>query len=322
MTGLPVTTPVAPSSLLRAFLVSLRPWEWSKNVVVFTGVVFAHRFHDCEAWWRTLLAFAAFCGLSSLIYVVNDLCDREQDRHHPVKRLRPIAAGQLSRRAIGTGLAVLVPLIVVSVAPMGLPFVAWAGIYLALNAAYSLGLKRIVFLDIFCVAAGFLVRVVAGCAAINVPVSGYALTCVFSLALLLGAGKRRAELMTHGDNSVRHRHVFDHYTPRMLDVTLAVVVLATVVSYYMFVTGYQGLDFLRSQFVPVFFRSEPEPPRPHPPAMAWTLIFVVAGICRYLWLLYRCGEAEEPARLVWRDGLMLLTCAGWVITTVVVLWIS
>lgn len=283
----------------RAFLISLRPWEWTKNLVVFTGLVFAYQFHDSVAIGHALLAFAVFCGLSGMAYVINDVCDRLQDRQHPQKRLRPIASGELGGKAVVVGLAMVGIATAVAGVSLGREFGMWAVAYLLLNVAYSKWLKHIVFLDVACVAVGFLVRVFAGCAAVGVTASGYAISCVFSLALLLGAGKRRGELLAHGEDSAQHRSVFDHYTERMLDGLLAVAAVATLACYAIFVTSHK-----------------------HPLALAYTMALVVAGVWRYLWLLYKGRGADQPARLVWSDWTLLLVCAVWVVTTMAILWAS
>lgn len=280
-----------------AFLVSLRPWEWTKNLFVFTGLLFAYRFHDVAAIGDALLAFGAFCGLSGIAYVINDWHDREQDREHPRKRQRPIARGHLGGGAAVAGVALIALTVAAVSAPLGWSFVAWGAGYFFLNVAYSLWLKHIIFVDLVCLATGFLIRVYAGCAAVEVPASGYAVSCAFSLALLLGAGKRRAELLAYGSDSVRHRSVFDHYTPRMLDVTLGVAVVAVVASYMVFVMSHK-----------------------HPPAMIGTVLLVAFGVYRYLRLLYGGRGADQPARLVLQDRWLLLTCVCWVVASTVILW--
>jgi 4-hydroxybenzoate polyprenyltransferase len=280
-----------------AFLLSLRPWEWSKNLFVFTGLLFAYRFHDMAAIGSALLAFGAFCGLSGIAYVINDWRDREQDRAHPQKRLRPIARGHLGGGAVAAGVALMGLGVAAVSVPLGWGFVAWCAAYFFLNVAYSLWLKHIIFLDLICLATGFLIRVYAGCAAVEVPASGYAVSCAFALALLLGAGKRRAELLAYGGDSARHRNVFNHYTSRMLDMMLGVAVTAVLASYAVFVLSHK-----------------------HPPAMIGTVVLVGFGVYRYLRLLYGGRGADQPAKLVWHDSLLLLTCVCWVLASAAILW--
>ncbi len=283
-------------AVLWAFLVSVRPWEWTKNLFVFTGLLFAYRFCDVSAIGHAAHAFVAFCGLSGIAYVINDWHDREQDQKHPHKCRRPIARGHLSGAAAVAGIAVTMLCVVAVGAPLGWSFAAWGLGYFALNVAYSLWLKRVIFLDLFCLAAGFLIRLYAGCAAADVPVSSYAVGCTASLALMLGAGKRRAELLAHGGDSARHRSVFDSYTPRLLDATLGVAVIATLVSYSLFVMS-----------------------RKHPQAMVGTVVLVAFGVHRYLRLLYGGRGADQPARLVWKDRLLLMTCICWGVVSLAIL---
>lgn len=293
------TESTAKPNVARAFLASLRPWEWTKNLVVFTGLVFAYQFRDPTAVGHALLAFAVFCGLSGMAYVINDACDRLQDQQHPQKRLRPIASGELGGRTAAAGLAVVGVAAAAASVSLGREFVLWAAVYLLLNMVYSKWLKHVIFLDVVCVAAGFLVRVFAGCAAVGVVASGYAISCVFSLALLLGAGKRRAELLAHGEDSAQHRSVFDHYSDRMLDGLLAVAVVATLASYAVFITSHK-----------------------HPMTMVYTMPLVVLGVWRYLRLLYKGQGADQPARLMWSDGPLLWACVAWVFATMAILWAS
>ena len=292
-----LTNRTATPNETRAFLVSLRPWEWTKNLVVLTGLVFAYRFRDPTAVVDALLAFAAFCGLSGMAYVVNDICDRAQDLQHPQKRFRPIASGALGNRAAVVGLAVVGAAVGMVSLWLGWMFAGWTAVYLLLNVAYSKWLKHIVVLDVVCVALGFLIRVFAGCAAVARPASGYAIACVFSVALMLGAGKRRGELLLHGGNSARHRAVFDRYTEWMLDSILAAAAVATLASYALFVVS-----------------------RKHPPAMIYTAALILAGVGRYFWLLYKGRGADQPARLLWSDGPLALTCAAWGVMTALILW--
>ena len=182
---------------------------------------------------------------------------------------------------------------------VGMSFAGWAAAYLLLSVAYSKWVKHVVFLDVVCVAVGFLVRVFAGCAAVATPASGYAITCVFALALMLGAGKRRSELLLHGEDSVQHRTVFDHYTEWSLDAILIIAAVATLSSYALLIVSHK-----------------------HPPAMIYTTTMVMVGVGGYVWLLYGARGADQPAGLIWSDAPLAMTCAVWIVSTAVILWSS
>ena len=217
--------------MLGSILKAVRPHQWVKNIFVAAPVVFAKRIGDLHSDLRAGAAFAAFCLLSSAVYLVNDLVDIEKDREHPTKRHRPIAAGKLKPQfaralaglfavaALGSGLA------------LGWSFALTAAGYLALNAAYTFRLKRIAFVDVACISIGFLLRVLAGAFALDVPPSRWLLVCTLLLSALLGFGKRSHELRIGGEGGHKHREVLGDYNPDVLRVLLWVLGIATTLAY-------------------------------------------------------------------------------------------
>src|SRR5690242_10257185 len=217
--------------MLWSILKAVRPHQWVKNLFVAAPVVFAKKIGDPSSDLRAAAAFGAFCLLTSAVYLVNDLVDLEKDRAHPIKRNRPIASGKLKPEvaralaglfalaALGSGLA------------LGWPFALTAAGYLALNAAYSLRLKRIAFVDVACISVGFLLRVLAGAFAIGVPPSRRLLVCTLLLSALLGFGKRAHELRISGDDGHKQREVLGDYDPQVLRVLLIVLGVATAAAY-------------------------------------------------------------------------------------------
>jgi 4-hydroxybenzoate polyprenyltransferase len=292
--------------LLRA----LRPQQWDKNLFVLAALVFARGEHGGAvfAWGddarRTLYALLAFCLGSSAIYLVNDVLDVEQDRQHPEKKLRPIASGQLAAgMALFWAGALLCSAVALALAADGQPQpVAWIlGAYLLLNLLYSWRLKHIVLVDVFCIAAGFLLRVQAGGAAAGAAVSHWLLLCTLFLALFLALAKRRAESDLLGAERGAHRAILLEYDTRFLDPMLAVLAACAIVTYTMYT--------LAPETVGKFA---------HGDRLVYTVPFVVFGLARYLLLVQTQKGGGNPTRLFLGGDLLFgLNTLGWMAT---VLW--
>ena len=280
-------------SLARALLVSLRPRQWAKNLLLLAPLVFALRVTDPDAVRRALLAVLAFSLLASAVYLGNDLADRDRDRAHPVKRERPVAAGLLPP-AWAAGAALGLGALGLALAwALGAGFFGWGVAYLALQALYSGLLKSVAVLDVFAVAAGFVVRVVAGAAAIDVPVSNWLYLCTLLLALFLALEKRRAELVLLGAEAGRHRGILAAYSVGLLD-QLAGIAAATAVLAY-------SLYTLSPDTVHKF----------GPARLKYTVPVVLVGIFRSLWRAHRNGEGGEPERVLFRDRATQVNLAAW-----------
>lgn len=284
----------APASRPRADPVALllvralRPRQWTKNAAVLAPLVFAHKALEPASAGRALGATAAFCLLSSAVYVFNDLADRARDREHPLKRLRPIASG-----ALGTGAAVALGAAALTVALGSFwllgraAFFAAAG-YLGLQVAYTALLKRLVIVDVLSIALGFVVRVASGALAIAVPISNWLYLCAFLLALFLGFSKRRAELTLLQDSAGAHRQSLADLSLPLLDQLISVVTAATIVSYALYTMSEETLRKFGTD------------------ALKFTIPCVVYGIFRYLYLIYRRGEGESPEKILLSDVPLLV----------------
>jgi 4-hydroxybenzoate polyprenyltransferase len=276
-----------------ALIRSLRPEQWLKNGFVLAPLVFSGLLDDPNAWARSLLAVAAFCAASSAVYLVNDVLDREADRRHPSKCNRPIATGEVS---VGTALAAAVALAVAAMATAfalaGL-FPAVLGSYIALVVLYSAVLKRVVFIDVLVLAAGFVLRVVGGAVAIDVPVSRWLLLCAYLLALYLALGKRRSELALLGDDAGTHREVLGHYTLGLVDQAISVVLGATVLAYTLYTVAPDTIAKVGSEGLMV------------------TVPVVLYGLFRYLYLLHRHELGGSPTRVLVTDRPLLITVIVW-----------
>lgn len=286
----------------RALLKTMRPKQWTKNAFVFTALVFDRKLFYPDPLLRTVLAFVLFCLASSAVYLVNDLADMESDRQHPTKRFRPLAAGELSPRVAAAAAGVLVLLAV------GGAFAVHTGLglvlsgYLALQLAYSFLLKHLVIIDVMTVAAGFVLRVVAGVVVVQVErFSPWLYVCTTLLALFIAINRRRHELTLLADNAANHRRILDEYTLSFLDEMNSMVTASTVIAYSLYTF------------------SAPNLPSNH--AMMLTIPFVLYGLFRYLYLVHVKGEGGAPDELILRDLPLFLTVVLWVLAVVLILYL-
>jgi 4-hydroxybenzoate polyprenyltransferase len=274
--------------MLISIIKSARPHQWVKNLFVAAPLVFARRIGDPTAVGHTGLAVAAFCLLSSAVYLINDVVDVAKDRAHPVKRHRPIAAGRvplplarvlaLTVACAGLGMAFW----------LGPAFVATSAGYLALNLAYSFGLKKVAFVDVGCISVGFLLRVLGGSVAIPVQPSKWLLVCTLLLSALLGFGKRTHELRVSGEAGTAQRDVLGRYTLPTLQTLMTILGVLTSVAY---------LAYTRSSHARGFFGARP---------LVLTVPFVVFGIFRFTWITSRKLDAESPTDSMLRDWPFVL----------------
>ena len=289
-------------SLPRALLVSLRPHQWTKNLVVLAALAFSkHLFDDPDAVGRACVALAIFCTLSGAVYVVNDLADLERDRLHPVKRARPIASGALPVPAARAAAAALFGLGLVAAWALGPGFFLCALAYLALNLAYSFGLKNVVILDVLAIAIGFVLRAVAGAVAIQVVFSEWLIVCTLLLALFLALAKRRHELVTLED-AAAHRSILAEYSPYLLDQMIAVVTASCLTAYAFYTLAPETIAKYRTD------------------RLALTIPFVIYGIFRYLYLVHRKEQGGSPSDLLLADRPLLASVALWAAVVVLIVY--
>jgi 4-hydroxybenzoate polyprenyltransferase len=281
---------------------SLRPEQWTKNLLVFAALLFARRLFDPAAVLQALAAFAIFCGLSGAVYLLNDVSDRESDRQHPVKRHRPIAAGDVSAPTAVAWALVLIAL--------GLSLSFWlqtgfgmaAAAYLVLQAAYTRVLKHVVILDVMAIAFGFVLRAVAGGLVIGVPISDWLVICTILLALFLGLSKRRHELTLLAAGAAGHRRILEEYDPYLLDQMIAVVAAATLVAYIIYCLSPETTARFGTHW------------------LVLTVPFPIYGLFRYLYIVHRKDGGGNPSEMLLTDR-PLLSCVGlWGVTVVAVIY--
>ncbi|HYP61024.1 MAG TPA: decaprenyl-phosphate phosphoribosyltransferase [Thermomicrobiales bacterium] len=289
---------IALPPLIRA----MRPLQWSKNSLVFAALLFDKRVFQWDALWHTLAAAMVFSAVSSAIYLVNDVRDVEQDRLHPKKRFRPIASGEVSPgQAMRVAVALLTVGLITAVAVRP-EFAIVIVAYIALMLAYSYGLKRMVILDVFAIAAGFVLRAVGGAVAIDVPASPWLYVCTALGALFIGFGKRRNEIVTLEAAAGQHRANLEDYNLPMLDQIIAIVSAAMLIAYSLYTFDAANV------------------PSSH--AMMLTIPYVAYGLFRYLYLIYRRGEGGSPEVLLIKDPGLISCIVGWVATSLIILYLS
>jgi 4-hydroxybenzoate polyprenyltransferase len=283
-------------------LTSLRPSQWTKNLLVFAGLLFGHRLFETSAILAAIGAFAVFCLLSGVVYIVNDIFDRESDRRHPLKARRPIASGALPVRTAAAAAIVLCAAALIGAAALGRPFLAVAITYLALQSLYSATLKHIVIIDALTLAIGFVLRAVAGAIAVDVAISHWLLVCTILLALFIALAKRRHEIMLLADAAVDHRPILGEYSAYLLDQMIAVVTASTLIAY-------------------VFYTISPETQEKFgTPWLGLTIPFPLYGIFRYLYLVHRRDGGGSPAELLLTDRPLLVCVAVWALAVALIIY--
>lgn len=272
---------------LPALIRLMRPHQWLKNAFVFAGLVFSQSWRDVAMVEQVLLAFAAFCAVSSMVYIINDWHDRASDAAHPTKCQRPLASGAVSP-PLALGLAGLLVLCGLALAGGNITLLMLLGLYIALNLAYSWRLKQVPVVDVSIIAAGFMLRLLAGTVAVGIPPSRWLLLTGLFVALFLGFSKRKAESF---NDEASHRAVLVHYPPALLDVFMAVTMTAALTTYSL-------------------FASSSEAQQQHGERLLYTIPVVIFGMLRYTYQVHR-GIGEDVARDLLRDPWILAAGVCW-----------
>jgi 4-hydroxybenzoate polyprenyltransferase len=288
--------------VLSALASSLRPGQWTKNLFVLAGLLFGGRLFEQGALGAAVSTFVIFCGLSSASYLLNDVADREADKAHPLKRMRPIASGRLPAGTALTVAAVLAAVCLLWALQISPSLAGVSAGFVALLALYSTVLKHVVILDTLALSGGFVLRAVAGAVAVRVPISHWLLVCTTLLALFLALSKRRHELTLLADGASTHRPILDHYSPYLLDQMISVVTSSTLIAYCLYATSSEtALRFGTNR-------------------LGLTIPFVLYGIFRYLYLVHQKHGGGSPAEMLLADR-PLLACVGlWVVGVGLILY--
>jgi len=286
--------------MLMNLLKTMRPKQWPKNVFIFTALVFVEKLFTPSPLLKTIAAFILFCLTSSAVYLINDVADIEKDRQHPTKRLRPLPSGQL-KPSVAIAAGVLIPLVTLPLSfllDLQFGFVALA--YLLMMTVYSFVLKNMVILDVLTVAAGFVLRAVAGAVVISVPISPWLYVCTTLLALFIAISRRRHELVLLAENANEHRASLSEYSLPLLDQMIAVVTSAAIIAYSLYTF------------------SAPNLPPNH--AMMLTIPFVLYGLFRYLYLIHVENKGGTPEEIFLSDLPLIIDLGLWALAVMAILY--
>lgn len=286
--------------MLPGLLRTMRPHQWVKNLFVLVPLVFAQELFDLHAALRALFGFAIFCLVAGSVYILNDLVDVEADRQHPTKKNRPIASGQVPESAAKTALGVLILVSLLGMYFLGWPFLGATTAYLVQNVAYSFALKKVAYLDVLLIAAGFELRVIAGAFAAEVPASWYVLLVTFVFATFLGLGKRLHELGHSEDGAARK--ALEAYDARTVTRLMGVTGLLTVITYVAYTLDPHTAETFGTEYLWI------------------TTVFTLFGMVRFVQLVRRKGDADSPTDAMLRDVPFLANLVCWAICIVVLLY--
>lgn len=279
----------------------MRPHQWVKNTFVLTGLLFGHAWHDPMLVKKAIIAFVSFCLISSTIYIINDIVDIEQDRNHPSKRKRPLPSGKLKISSAAMFALVLGAAALTLASFASNTVVLILLIYAVMNIAYSLKLKHVVILDVFIIAAGFMLRILAGTLGLGIPPSQWLLLCGLMVTLFLGFSKRRAEIIALSDDKTAHRKVLEEYSPLLLDNMIVITATGLIMSYSLYTMNPETIHIH------------------HTSNLIYTVPFVIYGVFRYIYLLHHQSRGTDTAKDLVRDPHLLIVLIGWLVSTVVLI---
>lgn len=279
---------------MRDLFVLLRPKQWTKNLFIFLPLFFSLQFHHLHLLAKAGLAFVLFCLLASAVYIFNDYHDREEDRRHPRKRTRPLAAGRVPPASAAFGGVLLAAGGLLGAAYIGLPMLGMSLLYLALNIAYTLKLKHVPLLDVFVIAIGFVIRIIVGGVATGGRIYPWIIVMTFLLALFLAMGKRRDDVRLSLSSGEPSRRSIGGYTVEFIDGSMMALAAVTIVSYIM---------YTMSPEIAAKFRTG---------HLYLTTVFVILGILRYLQIIVVEQRSADPVEILWKDPFLQVSLIGWI----------
>jgi len=293
---------VPARSLASHLLASLRPHQWTKNLVVFAGLIFGQRLFDGASVIKAVSAFVLFCVMSGVVYLVNDIADRKSDQQHPIKQRRPIASGALPVPIAAAAIVILGAVSLAAAAELGGAFAMTAAAYLGLQVLYSGLLKHVVIVDVLTIAVGFVLRAVGGAVAVGVAISHWLLVCTILLALFIALAKRRHEIVLLADGASGHRPILGDYSAYLLDQMIGVVTASTLIAYVFYTISPETVTKFGTE------------------SLGFTIPFPLYGIFRYLYLVHRREGGGSPADLLLTDRPLLACVALWGIAVALIIY--
>lgn len=282
---------------MKYYFIAMRPRQWTKNLFLYAGLVFSKNAFEFNMLLTVTAAFILFCLLSGGIYLINDIVDIDKDRRHPKKKNRPLPAGKISVKNARITAAALITISLAGSFALSVPLGGLAALYFCLMLLYSFYLKQIIILDVFTIASGFVIRVVAGTEVINVYLSPWVVMCTAFLALFLALGKRRNEIKTLGDGAHNHRSCLEAYTLPLIDQMISVVTASTIVTYFLYT--FKSGQHLSSMI---------------------TVPFVLFGLFRYLYLVYSRNSGGSPEDIILSDRPLQINIILWITTSMILLY--
>lgn len=283
-------------------IILARPKQWMKNLFVFAPILFAGQLLNFDLVFKNLLAFFAFSFTSSVVYIINDIVDRDADRAHKKKRFRPLASGEINVKQASIFAVILLIFVIVILSRLDVLFSIVIGVYVIMNILYSVKLKHIVILDVFIISLGFMLRVEGGAAAINVPISSWMILTTIFLSLFLAISKRRAELSSADDNAENQRKVLSHYDITFTDQMNTVAVTGTIICYALYTVSEKAINTF------------------HTENLIYTTPFVIYGMFRYLYLLHKKNLGESPEQIVTKDISLIINILIWFIASFLIIY--
>ncbi|HHV30236.1 decaprenyl-phosphate phosphoribosyltransferase [Acetivibrio mesophilus] len=284
---------------VKGYIKLARPKQWIKNLFVFAALIFAKHIFELDYVTKVLLAFFCFCMISACVYIINDVIDAEKDKLHPKKKLRPVASGRISKTEALVFLSGLLPVSVIGAFMLDISFAVVLLLYFANNILYSIKVKHMVILDVMSIALGFLLRVIGGALVIKVYISPWILLCTLLLSLFLGFSKRRNELVILENGANSHRKILEEYSLEFIDNMLSIVTACTVMAYSLY-------TFMSSN---TYY-------------MMLTIPFVLYGIFRYQYIIYRKKEGGSPEETVLSDMPLMINIILWALASIIILYIE
>lgn len=284
---------------LKSYIKLFRPKQWIKNLFVFAALVFSNNILHADLLERTLLCFVLFCAASSSVYILNDMIDASKDRLHPKKKLRPIASGAISKTEALVLLFILVPAVLIGSFIFSKLLFLLIVVYFTNNILYCFVLKHMVIIDVMSIALGFILRVISGCIAIDVFISPWLLLCTLLLSLFLGFSKRRNELLVLEEKAEHHRKILDEYSLEFIDKMLSIIISSTVMAYTLYTFSSRSNYYLMS-----------------------TIPFVLYGIFRYQYIIYKKNEGGSPEEVILSDKPLLIDMILWVLSSAAIIYFT
>ncbi len=280
----------------------MRPKQWTKNLIIFAGLIFSQNFFHLPYLESSILAFIAFCLNASSVYIINDIKDIENDKLHPVKKNRPLPAGLITKGQAWIFALFLSVVSLFTAYIISLNFGILLSVYWVMMIVYSFKLKHVVIVDILIISAGFIIRAISGAVVLDVVISKWLLACTIFLSLFLIIAKRRSEITELGSDAAEHRTILEEYGERFLDQMIAVATSCTIISYVLYTVDPGTIDKFHTSW------------------LIGTVPFVIYGIFRYLYLVYQHNLGGRPEMIFLTDRPLLLSVFLWIIVSMCIVY--